>query len=304
MSDNELARKTEIDHLKELILKSGFPLEIEIASYLAERSTLMSDFGISTSAHYLDKDTGIGRELDIEMKIPVSSEKTTSPMIFLNLLIECKSIVGNAWVFFKPPHKLEPKCESTSILDVLEWAPKEHLNFVHPEGLHFRKLPMTNIYDEFILNKKQSNKLDTNLFQAVTVLAKATNHELETFKSDHKKMIDGFTKQDWKYLSYVDVFYPIIVFDGKMYTVEETQKGKNMTLKPTDHIGLLHNYISGNYNIELSIDIVHRQTFEHFIKTIIEDIEIWKKALDGDIGTKFGREVTKAAKWYSSKNKK
>lgn len=175
------------------------------------------------------------------------------------------------------------------------------------EGLHFRKLPMTNIYDEFILNKKQSNKLDTNLFEAVTVLAKATNHEVETFNSDHKKMVDGFTAQDWKefrYLSYVEVFYPIIVFDGKMYTVEETQKGKNMTLNPTDHIGLLHNYISGNYNIELSIDVVHREAFERFIKTIIEDIEVWKRALDGDVGARFRREVAKAANWYSSKRKK
>lgn len=267
----------------------------------------MSDWGISTSAHYLDKDKGIGRELDIKMKIDVSPEKTTSPVIFLNLLIECKSILGNAWVFFKSPHKLEPKCESTSILDVLRWAPKEHLDFIRLEGLHFRKLPMTNIYDEFILNKKQSNKLDTNLFEAVTVLAKATNHEVETFNSDHKKMFDGFTVQDWKeygYLSYVEVFYPIIVFDGKMYTVEETQKGKNMTLNPTDHIGLLHNYISGNYNIELSIDVVHREAFERFIKTIIEDIEIWKKALDSDVGARFRREVAKAAKWYSSKRKK
>lgn len=209
MSDNELTHKTETDHLKELILKSGFPLEIEIASYLAERSTLMSDWGISTSAYYLDKDKGIGRELDIKMKIDVSPEKTKSPMIFLNLLIECKSILGNAWVFFKSPHKIEPKCESTSILDVLRWAPKEHLDFIRLEGLHFRKLPMTNIYDEFILNKKQSNKLDTNLFEAVTVLAKATNHEVETFKSVHKEMVDGFAVQDWKeygYLSYVEIF--------------------------------------------------------------------------------------------------
>jgi hypothetical protein len=305
MSHNELTHKTEIDYLKELILKSGFPLEIEIASYLAEQSTLMDPYyGISTSAHYLDKDKGVGRELDIKMKIPISSEKTTSPMIFLNLLIECKRILGNAWVFFKSPHKLEPKCTSTSILDVLQWTPKEHLNFIRLEGLHFRKLPMTNIYDEFILNEKQSNKLDTNLFEAVTVLAKATNHEVETFNSDHKKMIDGLTIQDWEYLSYVEVFYPIIVFDGKMYTVEETQKGKNMTLNPTDHIGLLHNYISGNYNIELSIDVMHRDAFERFTKTIIEDIEIWKKALDCNVGAKFGREVAKAAKWYSSKRKK
>lgn len=311
MSHNEHTHKTEIDHLKELILKSGFPLEIEIASYLAEQSTLMDDyFGISTSAHYLDKDKGVGRELDIKMKIGINSEekKTISSMIFLNLLIECKSIPGNAWVFFKSPHWLEPKCESRSILDVLQWAPKEHIDFIRLEGLHFRKLPLTNIYDEFILNEKQSNKLDKNLFEAVTVLAKATNHEVETFNSDHKKMFDRWTIQDWKeeepYLSYVEVFYPIIVFDGKMYTVEETQKGKNMTLNPADHIGLLHNYISGNYNIELSIDVVHREAFERFTKTIIEDIEIWKKALDSDIGANFRREVSKAAKWYSSKRKR
>jgi hypothetical protein len=307
MSNNELAHKSEIDHLKELILKSGFPLEIEIASYLAERSTLMSDWGIETSAHYLDKDKGIGRELDIKMKIDVSPKKKGSPMIFLNLLIECKSILGNAWVFFKSPHKLEPKYESTSILDVLDWAPKEHVDFIRLDGLHFRKLPMTNIYNEFILNRKQSNKRG-NLFEAITELAKATNYEVETFASQTRKELDGFTMQDWRenarYLDYVEIFYPVIVFDGKMYTVEEVQKGKNMTLNPADHVGLLHNYISGNYNVELAIDVVHRKAFERFIKTIIEDIEIWKKALAGDVGAKFRKEVAKAAKWYSSKRKR
>jgi hypothetical protein len=110
MYDNELSRKSEIDHLKELILNSGLPLEIEIVSYLANRSSLMSDLDeISTSTHYLDKDEGKGRELDINMKIGVSSEKKTSPMVFLNLLIECKKILGNAWIFLSHRINLSPR---------------------------------------------------------------------------------------------------------------------------------------------------------------------------------------------------
>jgi hypothetical protein len=144
------------------------------------------------------------------------------------------------------------------------------------------------------------------LFEAVTVLAKATNYEVEDFKSSNKKMIDSFTLQDWKesgYLRYVEIFYPVIVFDGQMYLVEEVQRARDMILKPVDHVGLLHNYISGNYNVELTIDVVHRKAFESFIKTIIEDIQIWKKALDSDLGTRFEKEVIKAGKWYSSKRK-
>jgi hypothetical protein len=208
----------------------------------------------------------------------------------------------------KSPHKLEPTYNCTSILDALDWAPKEHVNFIYLDGLHFRKLPITNMYKEFILNEKQSNKIINNLFEAATELAKATNYELETFVSQMRRMLDGWTMQTWKeegsYEEYVDIFYPIVVFDGAMYTAEEVEKGKNMTLNPTDHVGLLHNYVSGNYNVELTIDVVHRKAFERFIKMLIEDIEIWKKALDGGTGRKFKKEVSKAGKWYFNKRKR
>jgi len=145
------------------------------------------------------------------------------------------------------------------------------------------------------------------LFEAVTVLAKATNYEIETFASEQRKELDGIALRNWReeasYLDYAEIFYPVIIFDGEMYTVEGVQKGKSMTLNPADHVGLLHNYISGNYNIELTIDAVHRKAFEHFIKLIIEDIEIWKKALDSNIGTRFKKEVAKASKWYLNKRK-
>ena len=69
--------KAEIDHLKELIRQSGFPLEIEIASFLesARIPLNLEDMEVSTGTYYLDKDEKKGRELDIEVEIPIEYER-------------------------------------------------------------------------------------------------------------------------------------------------------------------------------------------------------------------------------------
>ena len=222
-------------------------------------------------------------------------------MIFLHFLIQCKNIPGNTWVFFKSPHKLWATCKSTSILDALEWTPRTHVDFTHPKDLHLNRLLLTTVYHEFVLDKNMSNKRDDNLFEAIISLAKATTYEYETLVSSNKHMLETISKEDLEYVNYAEMFYPAVVFNGKMYLAEEVEKGREMSLTPIDHVGLLIDYISGSYKIRLVIDIVHKEAFGRFEKMIVKDMEILQNTLDSSVGVKFNKEVAKALKWYMSK---
>ena len=301
--DSQLNKK-ETDRLKQLIIKSGFPLQVEVSSLLYEHFTAIDEYTeISTSGYYLDKDEGKGRELDIKVSIPVPhQEKVEGPMIFLHLLIQCKNIPGNAWVFFKSPHRVISTCKSTSVLDALKWTPREHTSFTRLKGLHLESLLKTTVYHEFVLDKNASNRRDDNLFEAVISLAKATSYEFETSVAGFGKMVETTSEEElFDDFNYAEIFYPAVVFNGKMYLAEEVEKGREMSLTPIDHVGLLIDYISGSYKIELVINIVHKKAFERFEKMIIKDMEIWQNALNGDIGANFSQEVLKALKWYTSK---
>lgn len=94
--------RNEIDRLKELIRKSGFPLEIEISSILgsARSNPNLKDMNISMGAYYLDAEKNGRRELDMSVRIPLKyrgkfeGKKRSLIGIFLHLLIQCKK---NSW---------------------------------------------------------------------------------------------------------------------------------------------------------------------------------------------------------------
>lgn len=305
MLEDRQPHENEIDRLKTTYFEVGFSAEIKISSFLTEQCKLIDeDTDISTRAYYLDKDEEKARELDIKVNIPIASQKRKeSPMIFLNLLIQCKNIPGNAWVFFKSPYKVWHTCKSASILDAVEWTPRLHVDFTRMEGLHFRSLPIMTQYDEYVLNKDASNRRDDNLFQAVISLVKALSYELETLVREDKELLEVSSEEDLQEIppDYVNIFYPVVVFNGKMYLAQEVEKGREMSLTPIDHVGLFQDYISGSYDVESVVDILHEKAFERFFKTIIKDIEVWRNTLDSDIGMKFKNEVLQAVRWYMSK---
>ena len=317
MPGDKKTHKSEMDYLKELILRSGFPLEIEITSFLTEKCKLIDykymgiETDILTCAYYLDKDEGKGRELDIKARVPISTEIKKSPMIYLNLLIQCKNIPGNAWVFFKSPHRIKPHsaeycCGVTSVLNVLKWLPRLDFEFKFLLDKRFEGLPTTTVFDEYILDKNTSNNQKDNLFDAVISLAKATSYEVELANRSYKKDIEKLCVEETDaedlalLLGYAEIFYPIVIFSGKMYVAEDVAKGKRMKLTPVDHVGLFFNYVSGSYDIDLALDIMTKDAFGSFFKNISRDTKVLRNALNGDIGKSFDRELVKALKFYSS----
>jgi len=296
------AHRSEIDRLKELIRQSGFPLQIEIASFLNAARAHMNwaDMEVSTGAYYLDKETKKGRELDIKVNIPIRyAEKVKKHIgIFLKLLIQCKRIPGNVWVFFKTSHEIVSVPNCTSLLDSLDWTPRSHVDFAFFPDLHYRHVTKVTLHDEYILDEKKSNKRVDNLFEATITLAKATSYELDNTARGFKSYLDRFED----ILKYPDdsaeLFYPIVVFDGKMFLAEKTGEYGEMSLDSIDHVCLFFDYVSGNYDIDLSVDVVQKDAFGNFFQSIVNDVENLRKTLETDIGIKFREEVMRALTWY------
>jgi hypothetical protein len=305
VSEKDISHRNEADYLKEMIEKSGFPLEIEVCSLiksLDERLKLEFGARISTSAYYLDKDEGKGRELDVKAAIPIDyfdKEKGVKRTgIYLHLLIQCKSVPGNAWVFFRTPHEIIPHCIGTSLADALEWMPRSLADFELNPQLHYQNIPITTIYDEYILDDEMSNKKDSNLFESLVSLTKATAYELENENQDFReelRQIGADIKNDPP--DYAHLFYPIVVFDGKLYLTEKTTS-EGFVLTQIDHLGLFMDYVSRHYDMVHVIDIVQRKTFGKFIDKLCDDARILTEQLQNGGAAKLRKDVSDALNNY------
>jgi hypothetical protein len=83
-------------HLKEEILKTGFPLELATAEALRWQG-----YTVSTNVYYTDEDEAVGRELDIlGIKLePIQSAGPWAMSIETRLVVECKKSEKH-WVVF------------------------------------------------------------------------------------------------------------------------------------------------------------------------------------------------------------
>jgi hypothetical protein len=93
MERNRNEKKFIIDQIR----KSGFSLERHVVNSLIEDS-----WDVYPRAHFYDKDFNKDRELDVRAEKTVSIEDLQLLLKF-HLLIECKKIPGNAWIFFEGP---------------------------------------------------------------------------------------------------------------------------------------------------------------------------------------------------------
>lgn len=119
--------KNKIEFVKEEVEKSGFPLEIEIASILEK-----DGWEVLPSSPYLDKDEKKWREIDIKAYKSIdqaSDSKSIEPYhLSLALIIECKRSKKYAWVFFpRPRKKKEMKLTTAKFLDFITITKRQSL---------------------------------------------------------------------------------------------------------------------------------------------------------------------------------
>ena len=120
-------------------------------------------------------------------------------------------------------------------------------------------------------------------------LAKVASFQIEQEDANFISEIPAKAEPDW-----ITYFFPVIVFDGKMYLAE--LEGEDFKLSPANHVLLSTTYISGQYNINLGIDVVHKNSFSKFFSEIEKDVATIRKFLPSEEMTRFRSEVSRKVK--------
>jgi hypothetical protein len=240
------------------ISNSGFPLEI-FASIVLNRN----GWTVRPSLDYYDKKSDDYRETDI-----LAYRKSNIPEIFNILVIECKKSDHNPWVFIQQK-RIGNLSENLNIVgysqdsiyyDTLEKTMNSH---------HYSKKPICTYYIVPFTNGDLNSKLSKAIFHAKNQVISAITHLIE-------KRIDMY--QSGPITTSKTFFYPIIVFDGRLYSAIINEK--NIELKEENHLLLsVERELLKKRRIYLSektstdreykpylIDIVKKEHFEEYLR--------------------------------------
>ena len=256
---NESREQDKIEKIRKYILKSGYPLEIEIGGILRKSGWL-----VINQCPYLDKETKKVRTADIlAIKMNFPSAKLGLP-----LLIECKKSEKHEWVF----HTQQKENEFLPLLGTLLDVVKKITNPAISDKLQ-ELLTNASIGDLLGLDTRSSRLLGK--LTGLHVLNKNTKIGVFNVVPNSK---DDFFEATQQINSEIEnlseamkafIIFPIIVFDGDMY--EFYEEGGAMKILPINHVQ--HILFRPKLSPYL-IDVVKKSYFSEFLKTIEADFRI------------------------------
>jgi hypothetical protein len=90
----------EEQKIREVLEKSGFPLELQAGSIIEKELGSEHNWQISYNAYYRDEEESKSREIDIRAMWFSSYNKDIEFRVAPTILVECKKSTNCAWVFF------------------------------------------------------------------------------------------------------------------------------------------------------------------------------------------------------------
>lgn len=253
------------------IRKSGVPLELKVYETVSELEGWEADPG----QYYVDSDDDKGREFDLKAGKDVGTSNENF-LLTLNLVVECKSIPGHAWVFF-PIKEQFGFLPSISLVEERQrerpsrvLAPFDLMPLGGAEGCrHCHEAQV----DPSKSNWKQDKKGPDNIFEAKTTLVKATEFlrrkrikELMEFVQDTKALDQdqSIRRALYHVASRIEIFQPLIVFDGGLYTARARDED---SLEEVNQVKYLVEYQSRNYEVSyLPIDICRADFLPEYLR--------------------------------------
>lgn len=266
-------------------MKTGFPVELEILSFLNSRNWFPTPH-----EYYFDYDENKAREIDIRAsRYRRKSAPNFNLLTFL--AIECKKSETDAWIFFSTKLRGHFVCQG-QYADYLrsQNVSKSFSLILHllSHLPHYRRSTLLAIaYTQVKLRKKsgRDGKLKDKAFEAINQVTKYVSYEIKSY-------LDAYRKERFEPNSCV-FFFPIIVFDGKLYKVR--QMSGAMSLRRTKHVVLTAFYRS-RYSVRRDpfyIDIVTRKYFPTYLSIIEKEIDSLNKKIGKikNINEKFVNEL-------------
>lgn len=256
--------RNKIEFIKEKIMESGFPLELEVSSILRNRN-----YDVTHGMYFFDEDEKKARELDIEAipSLDAILPKFDDDMWFFSpfVLIECKKSRAYSWVFFnsEPINLFLNIGHSIDILtEKLGYDKSICFEILRNTGLHYLRQDtnFASAYQQIKVGKGTRNEQDgkDSILDAVSKITKFTNYRFRHLK--------GFYERD-PTRSDVIFHFPIVVFDGDLY---EASFDKTLELKECRHIVYETRYVSvlsGSLEI-MYIDVIRKDALEDILSVI------------------------------------
>jgi len=268
------------DYIREQILKSGFPLEIETYSILEQ-----NDWLAFANDYYFDEDEKKEREIDLTaIPFPEIDNKfiiinRVEPFsLDIELAIECKKIDTHAWVFFTRPSKscyfysgqtldfkqIRTNDFESSLFDVILSPPDTG------GLLHYSKFDrLAKSYVEVKIEGQDGGRKD--IFTACNQLTKFIAYSFQ-------RRVDRLAKDPDHVMIMV---FPVIVFNGNLYEATLDKIG-NIVLSQRKHILLARTSrlpFAGANERSFLIDIVTKGYFEDYLKAVRLDIRNIEQSL-------------------------
>lgn len=256
---NETKEQNKIRKIREYILKSGFPSEIEIGNILRKNGWL-----VVNQYPYIDKDTKKIRAIDVLAMKPISQP----PVLGSLLLIECKKSEKHDWVFHTQQKEREFLPLIGTIVDCFKKIAKS------PLSDKLEQLVRNAAVGELFGLETPSSDLWAKL-SGLHILDKAIKIGVLSVIPDSK---DDFFEATQQIISALEnlvegtkyfIIFPVIVFDGEIY--EFYQENDEMKVLPTNHIQFM------SYGKDMSpclIDITRKTYFSEYLKMIDRDSQI------------------------------
>jgi len=278
-----MSNKQLEERLKKEILRTGYPLEIEIQSILEERG-----LSVFPTHFYLDPQSHEPRDIDI-LTFPFQKalERETEPIAFgPKLIIECKKSKDHSLILFSREIAAFTFYDFTGHVFDFPVLLKERTKFPNPtkefnladflidRELHYRNVKKVSTHFPLL---KPEGKEKKDIYEAVMQLVKAQSFEVKEAIRRLETIIHPYRPLFFNFLA--------IVFDGPMF--EATLKNGEWKLREMEY-GLIWRNFQPDYEyfggpLRYTIDVVKKQYFPSYLSEIERDIALLTQKIKSNI---------------------
>lgn len=254
--------------------RSGISLELQVYEMISKAK----GWTASPKQYYVDSDEGKGRELDLHAELSFDTREKYYNLN-LHLIIECKKIPGNAWVFFPGGIDFGVVPSNDFLNAFRDWGRPAEL--LEPFDSRYIKGGGCRHYEEVVVDPNRSNKdkgkrqdSKDNIFEAVVTVTKATEYfrtkrvkEMKEFFAEFPAELLSGDRIDWRYWAdTIEIYQPLIVFEGVLC---KAILGPKKSLNEATHLRLFSDYRSAKYEISyLPIDVCVPSYLPTYLQTM------------------------------------
>jgi len=265
----------EVEHIKKRLSESGFPLEVLIFSELKSVSKF-----VEHQSYYYDEDEKKTRSIDLIANLYSRDIKWSSgdPLKFFiesTLVIECKKSVKH-WVFF--PLEAPFRSINGQICSVLhnEYGVPLTIDIDTSQRSHryFEPLGISSTYK--VIDEDDRNH-PSAIYEALMQLTKYIQYNRNLLINDKKEQTKPLKYQ-------IFLWYPVIVFDGKMWNVY-IKDGVVDRLERTNHVVLNYENKSNERNRNddfFLIDVINPDFLDRLVSGLKEEVKSIDDFLEKD----------------------